>query len=147
MPPKKTKPAKVDLSDTWEAVRDSKHFDEEFSTDKVDNFCKEVLMEWVLLNPKADKLFEEATDSEMEDVRKLFHKKLKIFAPFLSFDPYRVEWNVEKQGNNWFHKPTGLVIDKTLKVLGRVYDGDILWPVEKFTDEQKEWCKNHNLNF
>jgi hypothetical protein len=147
MPPKKTKPVKVDLSDTWKAVRDSKYFDEEFPTDKVNTFCKEVLMEWVILNPKADKLFDEATDGEMEELRTLFQNKLTIFSPFLSFDPYRVEWNTEKQGQNWFHKPTGLLIDKTFKVLGRVYDGDILWPCAKFTDQQKEWCKNHNLNF
>jgi len=146
-PAKKQTPV-IAREDTWEPVRDSKYYNEKILP-QADNFCEKTLCELVQNFPRLDEFFANDADVQaMSAIQKIFHKNLRIFAPILPWDPYRREWLPEDRGDTWFHPPTSLLIQKdSNKVAGRVYDEDVLWPPENFTQDQKTWCKNHNLSF
>ncbi len=133
-------------NDIWQPVTDHKFLDQHLLP-QLDDFCKSVFTTWAVANKKIDEFFEAAEDAEMKEIREIFSNNLHLFSPCLPWDPYRVEWHAVRKGSDWLHKPTGCLITCEGKVIGRLYNKDILWPTEKFTDAQKQWCKNHNLSF
>jgi len=151
-PPKQEKdtaPQKqaVNLQETPQPVRDAKFRDKFFHADAINKFCKKFFIDWSTSCSPIEKFFDEVDESGLEKIREGVTAAMDEMVPILPFDPYRTEWGCTRQNDLWLHQKSGFLITEEGQVIGKLYDENIIHPAEKFTSEQKEWCKNHNLTF